>query len=83
MVNGFWETWAAGQEGKSSQAHGQAPGTSPVVQPWAGKHLLLEAGIAIARNSNPSVDLFGTGDMGIRNTTSAIAAVFCGRPAIR
>ncbi|MBI2506188.1 MAG: nicotinate-nucleotide--dimethylbenzimidazole phosphoribosyltransferase [Candidatus Latescibacteria bacterium] len=44
----------------------------------------LEAGIMIAQELGPSVDLFGTGDMGIGNTTpsSAIAAVFSGRPAI-
>jgi nicotinate-nucleotide--dimethylbenzimidazole phosphoribosyltransferase len=42
----------------------------------------LEAGITVARKSGSSVDVFGTGDMGIGNTTpsSAIAAVFSGLP---
>ncbi len=42
----------------------------------------LEAGIDIARQAAAAVDLFGTGDMGIGNTTpsSAIVAVLSGRP---
>jgi nicotinate-nucleotide--dimethylbenzimidazole phosphoribosyltransferase len=40
----------------------------------------LEAGIEVARESGPTVDIFGTGDMGIGNTTpsSAIIAVLGG-----
>ncbi len=40
----------------------------------------LEAGIEIAVQLNPDTDIFGTGEMGIGNTTpsSAIAAVLCG-----
>ncbi len=43
----------------------------------------LEAGIDIARRAAEAVDVFGTGDMGIGNTTpsSAIVAVFSGCPA--
>jgi nicotinate-nucleotide--dimethylbenzimidazole phosphoribosyltransferase len=43
----------------------------------------LEAGIDIARRAAEVVDVFGTGDMGIGNTTpsSAIVAVFSGCPA--
>ena len=42
----------------------------------------LEAGIDIARQAASAVDLFGTGDMGIGNTTpsSAIVAVLSGAP---
>ncbi len=42
----------------------------------------VEAGIEIAVNAAASVDLFGTGEMGIGNTTpsSAIVAAFTGRP---
>jgi nicotinate-nucleotide--dimethylbenzimidazole phosphoribosyltransferase len=42
----------------------------------------VEAGIDIARKAAESVDVFGTGDMGIGNTTpsSAIVAVFSGAP---
>ena len=42
----------------------------------------LEAGIAVARDLADTTDLFGTGDMGIGNTTpsSAMAATLCGRP---
>ncbi|MEE9601732.1 MAG: nicotinate-nucleotide--dimethylbenzimidazole phosphoribosyltransferase [Thermoguttaceae bacterium] len=42
----------------------------------------IEAGIQIARELGQRVDLFGSGDMGIGNTTpsTAIAAVFTGRP---
>jgi nicotinate-nucleotide--dimethylbenzimidazole phosphoribosyltransferase len=42
----------------------------------------IEAGIDVARNAAERVDLFGTGDMGIGNTTpsSAIVAAFSGRP---
>ena len=40
----------------------------------------LEAGIAVARDLGPATDLFGTGDMGIGNTTpsSAIVALLTG-----
>ena len=43
----------------------------------------LEAGIDIAGRAAEAVDVFGTGDMGIGNTTpsSAIVAVFSGCPA--
>jgi len=42
----------------------------------------VEAGIDVARKAADAVDIFGTGDMGIGNTTpsSAIVAVFSGRP---
>jgi nicotinate-nucleotide--dimethylbenzimidazole phosphoribosyltransferase len=42
----------------------------------------IEAGIDIAVELGPSVDVFGTGEMGIGNTTpsSAIVAVLSGRP---
>ena len=42
----------------------------------------IEAGIDVARKAAEAVDLFGTGDMGIGNTTpsSAIVASFSGRP---
>ena len=42
----------------------------------------VEAGIEVARKAAAAVDLFGTGDMGIGNTTpsSAIVAAFSGRP---
>ncbi|MHB8910414.1 MAG: nicotinate-nucleotide--dimethylbenzimidazole phosphoribosyltransferase [Syntrophales bacterium] len=43
----------------------------------------VEAGIDIARQAASAVDVFGTGEMGIGNTTpsSAIVAVLSGRPA--
>jgi nicotinate-nucleotide--dimethylbenzimidazole phosphoribosyltransferase len=43
----------------------------------------VEAGIDVARKAAETVDLFGTGDMGIGNTTpsSAIVAAFSGHPA--
>jgi len=43
----------------------------------------LEAGIDIARQAASAVDVFGTGEMGIGNTTpsSAIVAALSGRPA--
>ena len=42
----------------------------------------IEAGIDVARKAAEAVDIFGTGDMGIGNTTpsSAIVAAFSGRP---
>ncbi len=42
----------------------------------------VEAGIDVVRKGSETLDLFGTGDMGIGNTTpsSAIVAVFSGRP---
>lgn len=42
----------------------------------------VEAGIAIAKDLGTTVDVFGTGDMGIGNTTpsTAIAAVITGKP---
>lgn len=42
----------------------------------------VEAGIEIAQDLGPEVDIFGTGDMGIGNTTpsTAIAAVVTGQP---
>ncbi len=44
----------------------------------------VEAGIEVARELGPSIDLFAIGDMGIANTTaaSAIVAAFTGSPAI-
>ncbi len=44
--------------------------------------MAVEAGIEVANLLAPEVDLFGTGDMGIGNTTpsTAIAAVLTGRP---
>jgi nicotinate-nucleotide--dimethylbenzimidazole phosphoribosyltransferase len=44
----------------------------------------LEAGIDIARQAASAVDVFGTGDMGIGNTTpsSAIVAAFSGAPVV-
>lgn len=43
----------------------------------------VETGIEIALGLGPTTDVFGTGDMGIGNTTpsAAIAAVLTGRPA--
>jgi nicotinate-nucleotide--dimethylbenzimidazole phosphoribosyltransferase len=43
----------------------------------------VEAGIDVARQASSVVDVFGTGDMGIGNTTpsSAIVAAFSGLPA--
>ena len=43
----------------------------------------IEAGIALAQELAPSTDVFGTGDMGIANTTpsAAIAAALTGCPA--
>ncbi|MDJ0763323.1 MAG: nicotinate-nucleotide--dimethylbenzimidazole phosphoribosyltransferase [Myxococcota bacterium] len=42
----------------------------------------IEAGIGIARDLVPTTDVFGTGDMGIGNTTpsSAIVATMCNTP---
>lgn len=42
----------------------------------------VDAGIAIAKDLGTTVDVFGTGDMGIGNTTpsTAIAAVITGKP---
>jgi nicotinate-nucleotide--dimethylbenzimidazole phosphoribosyltransferase len=42
----------------------------------------IEAGIDVVRKTAETVDVFGTGDMGIGNTTpsSAIVAAFSGRP---
>ncbi len=42
----------------------------------------VEAGIAIAKDLGKTIDVFGTGDMGIGNTTpsTAIAAVITGKP---
>ena len=44
--------------------------------------MAVEAGIEVANMLAPEVDLFGTGEMGIGNTTpsTAIAAVLTGRP---
>lgn len=43
--------------------------------------LALEAGIEVAKQLGPEVDVFGTGDMGIGNTTvsSAVVAAFTGK----
>ena len=44
--------------------------------------MAVEAGIEVANELSSAVDIFATGDMGIGNTTpsTAIAAVFTGRP---
>jgi nicotinate-nucleotide--dimethylbenzimidazole phosphoribosyltransferase len=62
------------------------PGTANLAQGPAMSRLqavaALEAGIEVAMQAAGTVDLLGTGDMGIGNTTpsSAIVAVFSGRP---
>jgi nicotinate-nucleotide--dimethylbenzimidazole phosphoribosyltransferase len=62
-----------------------APGTQNMAKGPAMARLeavrAVEAGIEIARDLGPTVDVFGTGDMGIGNTTpsAAIAAVITGR----
>jgi nicotinate-nucleotide--dimethylbenzimidazole phosphoribosyltransferase len=63
------------------------PGTRNIARGPAMDHRqavrCVEAGIEIAQELGPSVDVFGTGDMGIGNTTpsSAIAAAVLGVPA--
>jgi nicotinate-nucleotide--dimethylbenzimidazole phosphoribosyltransferase len=64
-----------------------APGTHSIASGPAMTHneaiLALETGISIAHNLvQDGIDLFGTGDMGIANTTpsSAIISVFTGLP---
>jgi nicotinate-nucleotide--dimethylbenzimidazole phosphoribosyltransferase len=58
-----------------------APGTANLaVGPAMGRDQALqavEAGIAIARQLSPTTDTFGTGEMGIGNTTPASAIVAC------
>ena len=60
------------------------PGTQNIAQGPAMTHeqalLSIEAGIEIAHDLADSTDVYGTGDMGIGNTTpsAAIAAVFTG-----
>jgi len=62
------------------------PGTANMVRgPAMSREEALravEAGIGIAREASEGVDVFGTGDMGIGNTTpsSAIVAAFSGAP---
>lgn len=64
-----------------------APGTGNIAREAAMSReeavRSLEAGIGIALELAPGVDLFGTGDMGIANTTpsSAVVAAFTGSPA--
>ncbi|MEW6380457.1 MAG: nicotinate-nucleotide--dimethylbenzimidazole phosphoribosyltransferase [bacterium] len=59
--------------GTGNIAHGAAMSRDQAVR-------CLEAGIEVARELGPAVDIFGTGDMGIGNTTpsSAIIAVLGG-----
>lgn len=63
-----------------------APGTANIARQAAMSReqavASVEAGIEIARDLGPRIDIFGTGDMGIGNTTpsTAIAAVITGRP---
>lgn len=65
-----------------------APGTASIARGPAmtreQARQALEAGIGVAQMLAPETDLFGTGDMGIANTTpsSAIMAVMCGAPAL-
>lgn len=63
-------------EGTGNIARGPAMAREVAVQ-------CLEAGIEVALELGDSTDLFGTGDMGIGNTTpsAAIAAAVTGRPA--
>ncbi|WP_028583234.1 nicotinate-nucleotide--dimethylbenzimidazole phosphoribosyltransferase [Desulfogranum mediterraneum] len=64
-----------------------APGTANISQGPAMSRthavMTVEAGIEIANQLAPEVDVFGTGEMGIGNTTSssAIAAVLTGKAA--
>ncbi len=60
--------------GTSNMAHGPAMTRTHAV-------MAVEAGIEVANQLAPEVDVFGTGDMGIGNTTpsTAIAAVLTGR----
>jgi len=62
--------------GAGNIARGPAMGRGEAVR-------CIEAGIEVARELGPATDVFGTGDMGIGNTTpsAAIAAVLTGRPA--
>lgn len=61
------------------------PGTNNIAKGQAMSHGLakrsIEAGIEVANQLAPDFDIFGTGDMGIGNTTpsAAIAAVFTKR----
>ena len=63
-----------------------APATANMAQGPAMSHqqavAAVEAGIGIARDLGGRIDVFGTGDMGIGNTTpsSAIAAAITGKP---
>ncbi len=68
-------------------SHRIAPGTANMAQEAAMTReqaiRALEAGIAVAQKMSATTDVFGTGDMGIANTTpsSAIVAVLTGLPA--
>jgi nicotinate-nucleotide--dimethylbenzimidazole phosphoribosyltransferase len=63
------------------------PGTQNMARGPAMSHdqaiAAVEAGIGVALEASAAVDVFGTGEMGIGNTTpsSAIVAVLSGRPA--
>ena len=61
--------------GTANMVYGPAMTRTPAV-------MAVEAGIEVANMLAPEVDLFGTGEMGIGNTTpsTAIAAVLTGRP---
>lgn len=63
--------------GTANLAHGPAMTRAQAVQ-------AIEAGIAIVNDLSDRYDLFGTGDMGIANTTpsSAIVAALTGRSAL-
>ncbi len=65
-------------EGTRNLARGPAMSREQAVQ-------CLESGIEIARELGATTDLFGTGDMGIGNTTpsAAIAAAVTGQPVAR
>ncbi len=63
-----------------------APGTENLARgpamTRAQAEAALDAGVAVARDLAPSTDVFGTGDMGIANTTpsAAVLAVLAGCP---
>ena len=62
-------------QGTANMAYGPAMTRTHAV-------MSVEAGIEVAERLAPEVDVFGTGDMGIGNTTpsTAIAALLTGRP---
>ncbi len=64
--------------GTKNIAHGPAMSRQEAIR-------AVEAGIDVARKADSAVDVFGTGDMGIGNTTpsSAIVAAFSGEPVAK